>query len=391
VAVGEDDWDERRLRRAADVFRVAALIYAAVLHVIAHDEYRRPWAGWVVLGVLAAWTAFLLLHPDPVGTHHGTWVLVTDLALTSAAVLATRFVDDLGRIATGAQTLPSIYPGAVVLTWAIWRGWRGGLVAAAVIAVADIVELLGVAGPTAQTVNNIVLLMLTAVIVGYGLQLVRAGRADLADAVELRAATAERERLARDIHDSVLQVLGYVSRGRRDGAGGGLDTGHDADLARLATEAEARLRGLVSTGPVRQGATGTADLRAELAACERGGVTVSGPAEPVLLPAGVAAAVTAAVGAALDNVTVHAGDGAKAWVLVEDEPHGVTVTVRDDGVGCEPARLDAAAAEGRLGVAASIRGRIRDVGGTVQVTSSPGQGTEVELRVPRRAGPGASR
>jgi signal transduction histidine kinase len=380
--MGDDGWGEQRLRRAVDAFRVAALAYAAVLHAIAHDEYRRPWAGWVVLGVLAAWTAFLLLRADPVGAHHGTWVLVTDLALASVAVLATRFVDDLGRIATGAQTLPSIYPGAVVLAWAIWRGWRGGLLAAAVIAVVDVVELAGVAGPTAQTVNNIVLLMLTGVVVGYGLQLVRAGRADLAAAVEVRAATAERERLARDIHDSVLQVLGFVSRGR-DGASDAAAAGN-ADLARLATEAETRLRGLVSTGPARRAPGGTADLRAELAACERGGVTVTGPAEPVLLPAAVAAAVTAAVGAALDNVAVHAGDGAKAWVFVEDEPHAVTVTVRDDGAGFVPARLDAAAAEGRLGVAASIRGRIRDVGGTVAVTSAPGEGCEVELRVPRQ-------
>ena len=376
--MAEDGWDERRLRRAVDAFRVAALGYAVVLHAIAHDQYRRPWAGWIVLGVLAVWTAFLVLHPEPIGARHGTWVLVADLALVCTAVLATRFVDDLGRIATGAQTLPSIYPGATVLAWATWRGWRGGLFAAVVVGAVDVVELAGVAGPTAQTVNNIVLLVLTGLVVGFGLELVRAGRADLAAAVEIRAATAERERLARDIHDSVLQVLGFVGRGANGGAGS------DGDLARLATEAEARLRGLVAAGPARPAPGGTADLRSELAACGRSGVTVTGPAEPVLLPAAVAAAVTAAVGAALDNVATHAGDGAKAWVFVEDEPHGVTVTVRDDGAGFEPARLAAAAAEGRLGVAASIRGRIRDVGGSVSVTSAPGEGTEVELRVPRQ-------
>jgi len=381
--VGEDGWDEGRLRRAVDAFRVAALAYAAVLHVIAHDEYRRPWAGWIVLGVLAVWTAFLALHPEPIGAGHGTWVLVADLVLACVAVLATRFVDDLGRIATGAQTLPSIYPGAVVLAWAVWRGWRGGLFAAVVIGAVDVVELAGVAGPTAQTINNIVLLVLTGLVVGFGLELVRAGRADLAAAVEIRAATAERERLARDIHDSVLQVLGFVGRGS-NGAADAVPGGAAGDLARLATEAEARLRGLVSAGPARPAPGGTADLRSELAACGRSGVTVTGPAEPVLLPAIVASAVTAAVGAALDNVAVHAGAGAKAWVFVEDEPHGVTVTVRDDGAGFEPARLEAAAAEGRLGVAASIRGRIRDVGGTVCVTSAPGEGTEVELRVPRQ-------
>jgi len=42
-----------------------------------------------------------------------------------------------------------------------------------------------------------------------------------------------------------------------------------------------------------------------------------------------------------------------------------------------------AARDGRLGVAQSICGRVRDLGGTVDVHTAPGQGTEVELRVPR--------
>jgi signal transduction histidine kinase len=44
--------------------------------------------------------------------------------------------------------------------------------------------------------------------------------------------------------------------------------------------------------------------------------------------------------------------------------------------------LTAAAGEGRLGVSQSIRGRIAEVGGTVTITSEPGQGTEVEIGVP---------
>ena len=94
--------------------------------------------------------------------------------------------------------------------------------------------------------------------------------------------------------------------------------------------------------------------------------------------------VDPAVRAALDNVERHAGPGASAWVLVEDEDDAVTVTVRDDGAGMPAGRLEAAEREGRLGVAASIRARVEDVGGTAVVVSAPGQGTEVELRVPRR-------
>jgi signal transduction histidine kinase len=61
----------------------------------------------------------------------------------------------------------------------------------------------------------------------------------------------------------------------------------------------------------------------------------------------------------------------------------VTVSVRDDGPGIAPGRLEEAERDGRMGVARSIRGRVVGVGGTVSVVSTPGQGTEVELRVPR--------
>ncbi|WP_369809377.1 ATP-binding protein [Frankia sp. QA3] len=70
-------------------------------------------------------------------------------------------------------------------------------------------------------------------------------------------------------------------------------------------------------------------------------------------------------------------------MLVEDDGDIVVVTVRDDGVGMAAGRMERAAAEGRLGLAVSVRGRIRELGGTVIVTSRPGAGTEVELRVPR--------
>ena len=59
------------------------------------------------------------------------------------------------------------------------------------------------------------------------------------------------------------------------------------------------------------------------------------------------------------------------------------MTVRDDGAGFEPRRLDEATRAGRLGVAQSIRGRIADLGGDTTIHSRPGEGAEVEFRVPR--------
>jgi signal transduction histidine kinase len=59
----------------------------------------------------------------------------------------------------------------------------------------------------------------------------------------------------------------------------------------------------------------------------------------------------------------------------------VSVFVRDRGVGFDRERV----AGDRRGIAESIEGRMRRVGGTAVVTSVPGEGTEVELTLPRSA------
>ena len=93
-------------------------------------------------------------------------------------------------------------------------------------------------------------------------------------------------------------------------------------------------------------------------------MTVSVPAQAVRLEKMAAEELAAAIRAALDNVRRHCGEQARAWVLVEDEPGLVTVTVRDDGPGIPDGRLAEAAAAGRLGVSHSICGRLRDLGGS---------------------------
>jgi hypothetical protein len=96
---------------------------------------------------------------------------------------------------------------------------------------------------------------------------------------------AERERIARGIHDSVLQVLALVSsRGQTLG-------GEAAELGNLAAEQEAALRALVAS-PVNGGPLGgKLDLRALLDPLGDAKVTVSCPAEPVMLDEAAARAV----------------------------------------------------------------------------------------------------
>ena len=198
-------------------------------------------------------------------------------------------------------------------------------------------------------------------------------------AAAVEAASRERERLARGIHDSVLQVLALV---QRRGAEAG---GEAAELGRLAGQQEAELRALVGGVPA---ATAPApgddvDLRALVLRAQAEGVTVSVPAQAVRLEKTAGEELASAVRAALDNVRRHCGEQARAWVLVEDEPGLVTVTVRDDGPGIPDGRLAEAVAAGRLGVSQSICGRLRDLGGSADVRSVPSDGTEVELRLPR--------
>ena len=358
------------LWRGVDVFRVASLVYAVVVFATRYEVYREPVGAAAVLLAMAVWTAVVWWWPS-----RPPWLVVVDMGVSFAAVLATRFVDDPVRVGEGASTLPLTWPAAAVLAWAIWMGWRGGVAGAAVIGVADVLVVDPV---NAGTLHNIVLLLLAGAVVGYSADLYRRSQVALTTALQVEAVTRERERLARDIHDSVLQVLAFV---QRRGAEIG---GESADLGRLAGEQEERLRTLVSSRTAVP-SSGDVDLRPLLSRHGGPGVHLSAPAEPVTLPHAAAGDLAAAVGAALDNVRHHAGPDAQAWVLVEDTGDEVVVTVRDDGVGIAAGRLEEAERDGRLGVVSSVRGRVRDHGGTATLLSSPGAGTEVELRVPRRS------
>jgi len=361
------------LWRAIDVLRPIALGWAAWVSYDRAATMVRPWLAWTVLGVLAAWTAAMFLHRS-----RTVAVVGTELGLAVLAILATRWVDSPEVITAGAKTVPGIWPAAAVVAWSVLRGWRGGLLAAAVVAAADLVE---VAEPTENTVNNIILLLLLGGCVGYCADLSREGHAALREAIRLQAQVRERDRLARTVHDGVLQTLSYIHRRGTDMGG------ETRELAAMAAEQERLLRTLVSgvaTPFPDQVVEGEVDLRTVLERQAEGDVQVVAPADPVMLEHQVAEELSAAVREVLENVRRHAGNGARAWVLIEDRDAHVVVTVRDDGVGVAPGRLAEAAAAGRMGVTHSIHGRINDLGGRAVYDSRVGGGTTVELMLPRR-------
>lgn len=366
---------ENRLFQALAVLRVVVLVNAVGLSIYRAGNFERPAAGAACVVVMIVWTGFAIwAYAEP--RRRNLTLLVADLAVALALLLATPLV----KGAAFRATVPGFWIVGALLAWAIHYRLAGGLAAGVLFAAVD----LSLRETIRQSdYNNAFLLVLSGPIVGFmcgSLQRMATER----DAAERAAAmAAERARLARAVHDGVLQLLALVQRRARelDGAAGGrLD-----ELGRLAGEQERELRRLIRAEDTAAdgSSTGTVDLVAELARLERPPtVTVSTPAFPVLMPPEAAREVVAAVRACLDNVRRHVGEDAPAWILLEAFPDRIELSVRDDGPGIPAGRLDEAAAQGRLGVSESIRGRIADLGGTAVVLSDD-VGTEWELVVPR--------
>ncbi|WP_371664897.1 MacS family sensor histidine kinase [Streptomyces sp. NBC_00280] len=382
---------EQPLWRALAGYRVLTMLYALGFFATAYDGFQRLWVAVAYYCVLFVWTLATLPWVANAASCTKRF-LAADLTIALTGILLTPLADTHERIQSGGPTLPSIWTAGSVLAFAIKGGWRWAAFASTLVAVVNLVER---GTPARDTIHNVILVWVASIAIGYVVEVARASERTLARALEIEAATRERERLARDIHDSVLQVLAMVQRR------GAVLGGEAGELGRMAGEQEVALRALVSGGLVPESrewqhgeavhtpgesgpdAPDPVDLRTLLVPYATSTITLSEPGAPVPLARAAAKELAAAVGAALDNVRKHAGEGARAWILVEDEPDSVVVTVRDDGPGIPEGRLAQAEGEGRLGVAQSIRGRLRDLGGDAELISVPGQGTEVELTVPK--------
>jgi signal transduction histidine kinase len=357
------------LWRAAVVYRIATLIACLYLIVRWRDLYAdlavavAAGAGMAVLTAAVGWLGWT-------GRAHRIAIVAADVVATGALTLLTIWAQTAAQRHGGMTTLTTLWAAGPALEAGIVLGWIGGTVAAVVqVAFSVIVR----AGYDGRTVWNGVTLVVAGAVVGYVAELAVRSESELAAAVGARTALLERERLARTVHDGVLQILALVHRTGRD------DPGEWGRLAREAGEQEARLRALITSTGEQEAPD---DLGTALRALRTERVSVSAPADPPPLSPHATSEVVAAVRAALHNVDQHAGPDAHAWVFVEDAEDEVRVTVRDDGAGFDPGRLDEAERDGRLGVAASVRGRIQDLGGRVRITAEPGSGTIIEMAVP---------
>jgi signal transduction histidine kinase len=187
-----------------------------------------------------------------------------------------------------------------------------------------------------------------------------------------RILAAERADVAAHLHDSVLQTLALVQRKADD----------PREVRRLARRQERELRGWLLHGEelVPDAPTLGATLEAIAADVED---TYGVPVDVVRVrdcesDAALEPLVLAAR-EAIVNAAHHSGAPAVS-VYLEVEPSRVTVFVRDRGRGFDRDAVP----EDRRGIAHSIVGRLGRHGGTASIQTTPGDGTEVELVLPRR-------
>lgn len=351
--------------------RVVVTVNMVGLNAYRRDNFDHPDVALAVVLVLVAWTAAAIwLYRDR--ARRTSALLVADLAIAVAAMAVTVWVKGPDFNAT----IPGFWVMGALLAWAIHWHWKGGLAAAVALSVTDLLPRSEV---DQGNYGNVFLVVIGGPIVGYMCESLQRMARERDAAEHAAAAAEERTRLARAVHDGVLQVLAMTQR--RGAAAGG----EWADLGRLAGEQERSLRSLIrQQDTVPTAAGGQVDLAGALEAMATAHpvrVEVATPGGAVLVDERIATETVDAVRACLDNVLTHVGPDASAWVLAQSAPDAVTVSVRDDGPGIAPGRLAAAASEGRLGVVSSIRGRIEDLGGTA-VMDSGSWGTEWELTVP---------
>jgi phage shock protein PspC (stress-responsive transcriptional regulator) len=204
----------------------------------------------------------------------------------------------------------------------------------------------------------------------FGPWLARVGQ-QLGDERRERIRSEERAAVAAHLHDSVLQTLALIQRSAED----------PRRTVTLARRQERELREWLygsALAPDRATLASAAaamaeevedlhDVKVELVVV--GDRALDDEVEAVLA-AVREGAVNAAKHSGVDHVSVYVEAGAE----------GLAAFVRDRGKGFDPDTV----APDRRGLAESVRGRIQRLGGTVEVESEAGEGTEVRLFLPRK-------
>jgi signal transduction histidine kinase len=348
------------------LYRAAAWVWLLIVAAVSASRLDAPGPAWAVVGATGLVTIGLLRR---VWTRTEAPVRVVELVLDLAAGVALLVADGWVYEAGRPQSLAGAWPVAAVLAIGVARGLWPSVAAAATLGAARFVGLIGMAhGPAHWHASQWLSVFSTAVL--YAL----AGAAAATVARRVRAAedaaaeAAARERVARDLHDGMLQTLAAVQR-----------RAVDPELVHLARTQEAELRTYLFAPTTDDDTDLEASIRrVATATTARWGIVVDAAFVPPLphLDHGLVESLSAATGECLANAAKHAGVDRVNVSVEADETGSLLVVVRDRGAG-----FDLDLVEPR-GLQRSVLDRVAELGGTVEVTSAPGRGTEIGNVVP---------
>src|SRR5262245_37812073 len=159
-----------------------------------------------VLVFMAAWTGVVTVGYSREWGRRWQFAAV-DLGVTLICMAGTVLAYSLDRIQGGAAILTSVWAAGPTLALAVAAGRNGGLIGAGVTSAA----LIGWRQRISPVeINNIQLLVIAGLVVGYAATATRRANVRLRAALAAQGAAEERVRLSRSIHDGVLQVLAHV-------------------------------------------------------------------------------------------------------------------------------------------------------------------------------------
>ncbi|HCU49636.1 MAG TPA: hypothetical protein DGG94_07525, partial [Micromonosporaceae bacterium] len=179
------------LWRATILFRVVALAFAVIIVAVNSDAYQRGDLAWIALGAMTLWTAFTsYCYAKP--AYRRKLVAIADLVLTSALQLSSVFILSTDQLHSSFPTITTVWTCGPVIVAGALGGRFGGLLAGGILSVVNVVTR---GFFDADMGRDAVLLLGLGFLIGQVSATTRQSAERLSRALQLEAATAERERL----------------------------------------------------------------------------------------------------------------------------------------------------------------------------------------------------
>lgn len=361
-----------------------AVITEALVNGFAQSSYLNPLVFWLSAALVAITTGGVLVSQWLIPSQVNFW-------LRGIAILTAVLLISWPLHFDASQQLPESYQP--------WIWWTLGISAVAagttfrfsvgvgyLVVVSVIWPLLKISpfGGSAEILvalqESLYLFIFAAILIAMVLALRwEAAKTDSANQLAISSAVEsaridaielERSRLDALVHDSVLTTLLIASRAESD---------EQVLVAKKsAREAIARLELAAREDTTDEKMTLASFFSAlELRIRENApDVSVSlDRLNDLPIPTDIAQALTEATLQAVDNSLKHAGTTSSRSIKLRGSKSGLKIVVSDDGRGFRPSQVP----KDRLGISASIVGRVQNIGGRVFIQSSPGSGATVVI------------